>query len=79
MKFMEFLGVNEIPFARIFTKADKVSENSLNSSLSAYDKAMLETWETLPATFISSAVDKTGRDEILAYIEHCINNFSNVG
>jgi GTP-binding protein len=79
MKFMEFLGNSQIPFARIFTKADKLSDSSLSNSISEYNKAMLEAWEELPVTFISSAVNKTGRDEILAYIEHCINNFSNVG
>lgn len=79
MKFMEFLGNNQIPFARIFTKADKLSDSNLSNSISEYNKAMLEAWEELPVTFISSAVNKTGRDEILAYIEHCINNFSNVG
>jgi GTP-binding protein len=79
MKFMEFLGVNEIPFARIFTKSDKISENALVNSITQYDKAMLELWEELPVTFTSSSVNRTGRDAILNYIEECVNNFRIVG
>lgn len=76
LKFMEFLGVHNIPFARVFTKSDKLSENALSKSISLYDKAMYEVWESLPKTFISSAVDKKGRDEILSYIEDLVNKFS---
>ncbi len=74
LKFMEFLGVNGIPFARIFTKTDKISAVSLQKSIELYDKAMLEQWESLPETFISSAITRNGRDEILAYIEELVTN-----
>ncbi|MGE5419494.1 MAG: ribosome biogenesis GTP-binding protein YihA/YsxC [Chloroflexota bacterium] len=75
LKFMEFLGVNGIPFFRIFTKSDKLSSTALEKSISAYDKAMQETWDSIPETFISSAVSKKGRDEILASIEELVNKF----
>lgn len=73
MKFMEMLGINQIAFARIFTKSDKVSKPELEKSVSQYDEAMLEKWESLPVTFISSATKNSGRDEILNYIEESIN------
>jgi hypothetical protein len=38
---------------------------------------MLKMWESLPVTFITSAINGNGRDEILGYIEESINNFSN--
>ncbi len=76
MKFMELLGTNQIPFARIFTKTDKLTKSGLKKSISEYDLAMLEIWETLPETFISSTITNTGRMEILKYIEDSINNFS---
>lgn len=79
MKFMEVLGNNGIPFARVFTKADKLTKTALEKSVNLYDTAMLETWESLPATFVSSAIDKKGRDEILGYIEESANNFSKRG
>ena len=58
MKFMEVLGNNGIPFARVFTKADKLTKIALEKSVNLYDKAMLETWESLPATFISSEIGR---------------------
>ncbi len=76
LDFMEFLGLKHIPFARIFTKTDKVSEAYVNKILKLHDAAMLEKWETLPITFISSAVKKKGRKEILEFIEETINKFS---
>lgn len=77
LDFMEFLGNNQIPFARVFTKSDKLTKTELESSISRYNSVMLENWESLPETFISSAVTKEGRDGILNYIEESINNFSN--
>jgi len=74
---MEFLGVNQIPFARIFTKSDKLTRIQLQKSIEQYDSEMLERWEFMPATFVSSSVNSEGRDEILSYIEESINNFSN--
>lgn len=75
IKFMELLGKKGIPFARVFTKADKLTKAALERSVNLYDRAMLENWESLPATFISSAIDKKGREEILGYIEESANNF----
>ena len=77
LSFMEYLGINQVPFARVFTKSDKLQKSDLEKSVEKYDAEMLERWEFLPATFISSAVNGSGRDEILNYIEESINNFSN--
>ena len=77
LAFMEFLGNNQIPFARVFTKSDKLSKIALETSIEKYDSEMLQRWESMPATFISSAINGNGRDEILNYIEESINNFSN--
>lgn len=76
MLFMEFLGMNQIPFARVFTKIDKLTANVLEKSINNYDSEMLKLWESLPITFISSVVNKTGREEILGFIEETINNLS---
>lgn len=75
--FMEFLGRSQIPFARVFTKSDKISRAELKKSVSHYDKEMLKSWEELPRTFIASSVSKTGKEEILGFIEESINKLSN--
>ena len=73
--FMEFLGKNEIPFARIFTKSDKPGPNELKKNLAVHDKFMLEKWESLPPAFTSSSITGKGRDEILNYIEETLTFF----
>lgn len=73
--FMEFLGLNQVPFARIFTKSDKVSSSSIKKNIAAHDKLMLETWESLPPAFISSTRNKMGREDILKYIEETLTFF----
>ncbi len=77
IEFMEFLGVNQVPFARVFTKSDKLNHETLARAMDLYDGEMLKVWESLPATFISSTVNKAGRDEILDFIEESLNNLSN--
>lgn len=77
LAFMEFLGINQVPFARVFTKTDKVSTNALEKTINNHNNEMLKVWDSLPPAFISSSVKRTGREEILAFIEETIKNFSN--
>ena len=69
LEFIEWLGENGIPFAIVFTKADKLSNGKLKMNIDNYLKKLEEQWEELPPHFISSAEKQTGRDEILDYIE----------
>lgn len=77
LEFMEFLGINGIPFARVFTKSDKLTRTALPKSIEMHDNEMLKKWESLPATFITSSVKKRGREEILDFIEESMNKLSN--
>jgi GTP-binding protein len=77
IEFMEFLGVNSIPFARVFTKSDKLTPLLLKKSIELYDQEMLKNWESLPVTFVASSVKREGRDIILQYIEDSLNKLSN--
>ena len=67
--FMEWLGENQVPFCIVFTKSDKVSKAELDRNVEALKKRLLEDWEELPPIFVTSAEKKSGRDEILDYIE----------
>lgn len=77
LAFLEYIGMNQIPVARVFTKADKTAVSALKKTVSRFDEVMLEKWESLPATFITSSVSRQGRDELLNFIEETINKFSN--
>ncbi len=69
LKFMEWLGISEIPFSIIFTKTDKLKPEELEIKLKAYEEKLFETWETMPGYFVSSSETGTGKNEILEYIE----------
>ena len=69
MEFIEWLGENGIPFSIVFTKADKSKPTKLEANIDAYLKALKEQWEELPPYFITSSENKTGRTELLNYIE----------
>ena len=69
LEFINWLGISSIPFAIVFTKADKLSESKVKANVQAYVKKMLETWEEMPPYFITSAERARGRDEVLDYID----------
>ena len=69
LEFMEWLGENGIPFAIVFTKADKLSGGKLKTTMEAYKNRLLEQWEELPPIFATSSEKRTGREELLAYID----------
>lgn len=73
LEFMEWLGINQIPFSIIFTKADKLKANALENNVNTYLSILSETWEEHPPYFITSSAKGTGKENLLNYIDS-INN-----
>ena len=69
IEFMTWLGENNISFALIFTKADKLGKVTTIKNLAAYSLELLKIWEELPPILISSSIDGTGQEEIISFIE----------
>ncbi len=69
LEFMEWLGENGVPFAIVFTKADKLGSERLRLNIQAYKDKLLETWEELPPIFHTSSQNGLGKEELTAYIE----------
>ena len=69
LEFIEWLGEHGVPFALIFTKADKQSVPKTRQNVARFMGTLQEQWEELPPYFISSSEKKTGREEILDYID----------
>ena len=69
LEFINWLGEEGVPFAIVFTKADKLGPNAAAAKVEAYKKVLLENWEELPPIFLTSSEKGTGRDELLAYID----------
>jgi len=70
LDFMKFLGENQIPFCIVFTKADKLGSSKLNKQITSYKKKLLNTWETIPTSFITSSSNGLGRKEFLDFIDN---------
>ena len=70
LAFLHFLGSNGVPFAIIFTKADKLVFSKIKPTVEKYLNTLREEWEELPPYFITSATSKLGKDELLDYIEN---------
>ncbi len=69
LDFIAGLGENQVPFAIVFTKADKLGSGQLSANIEVYKKTLLKEWEELPTMIITSSEKKTGRDEILDLVE----------
>lgn len=68
LEFIEWLGENGIPFAIVFTKADKLSKGRLAGNIQHYLSVLAKQWEELPPHFTTSSETRMGREELLQYI-----------
>ena len=69
LEFIQWLGEEGVPFALVFTKADKLSKGRLAANVEGYKAKLHEDWEELPPIFVTSSEERMGRDELLSYIE----------
>ncbi len=69
LEFINRLGEMEIPFIIAFTKSDKLTSSELEKNISIYKNKLLEIWQEHPRMIVTSSVKKTGKDEILDFIE----------
>lgn len=69
-EFIDWLGMSRVPFAIVFTKADKLGPVRAKENAAAYMKGLEDTWEELPTYFITSSEKRTGREDILNYIDN---------
>lgn len=67
--FIDWLGENEIPFTIVFTKADKLGPVKAKANAAQWMEQLKDAWEELPPYFITSSEKRTGREELLAYID----------
>jgi len=74
LNFIQWAGSKEVPLALVFTKIDKLKRNELQKNMKRYEKTLLTQWEELPTIVLTSAVEKDGRDELLALIEDGMKN-----
>ena len=77
LEFMEWLGEQAIPFAIVFTKADKLTKSKLTMNVNSYKEKLQEVWEELPPIFVTSAEKGFGEQELISYIEDINRDIAN--
>jgi GTP-binding protein len=70
--FVNRLGKWEVPFSIVFTKADKESQKTVSQNVKLFLDKLRESWQFLPAHFVTSATKKMGKEKLLGYIEQAI-------
>ncbi len=68
LEFLSWLGDTGVPFALVFTKADKQSAAKTNKSVETFLAAMPEHLQGMPPVIVSSSKDRSGRFDILRLI-----------
>lgn len=76
IEFVNRLGKWEVPFALVFTKADKESQRVVSRNVKLFLDKMRETWQFLPRNFVTSAIKKQGRDKMLDFIQETNDSLS---
>lgn len=69
LEFMQWLGENAVPFAIVFTKADKLKPLAIERNIATYQEILLKSWEAMPPYFVTSAENYIGKEELVGYIE----------
>lgn len=75
LEFIQWLGEEGVPFALIFTKADKSKTTELRKNVDGFLNELRKEWEELPPHFVTSSAQDRGRDEVLDYIEQINTQF----
>lgn len=72
LEFCDWLGELGVPFALVFTKVDRKKSRG-GEQIEAFKNHLLESWESLPPSFITSAVKETGKADVLTFIGEALN------
>lgn len=68
IEFINQLGEWQIPFALIFTKADKITQKETAAHVKEFLEQMKKHWEYLPQHFVTSAVKHLGAKQLRQHI-----------
>ena len=71
LEFISQLDSWGIVFTLVFTKIDKEKPGVVKRNIESFFTVLKESWQFLPRHFVTSAELKTGRPEMLAFIDTC--------
>jgi GTP-binding protein len=76
LEFINKLGEWQVPFALVFTKADKSTQREVAANVRRFLDKMRESWEDVPPHFVTSAEKFLGVKQVLAFIDELNHDFS---
>ena len=76
LEFINKLGEWRVPFALVFTKADKSTQREVAANVRRFLEKMKESWEDVPPHFVTSAEKFLGMRQLLAFIDELNHDFS---
>ncbi len=68
------LGTDGLPFAIVFTKADKEKPAAIERNVNEFCNALLEHFSELPNYFVTSAAKQVGKEQVLSFIDSAMRN-----
>lgn len=77
LEFLLWCGVNGVPPALIFTKADKLSKTKTDQNVRKFLKKTEEIFEEAPDYFVTSAENQMGKDEVNTFLEELVREYEN--
>ncbi|MDQ6901558.1 MAG: ribosome biogenesis GTP-binding protein YihA/YsxC [Bacteroidota bacterium] len=74
LDFIKKLGLWEVPFTLVFTKADKEKQAIVSKNVKLFLESLRKTQQFLPQHFVSSSIKKMGKTKILDLINEMNND-----
>lgn len=74
IEFINQLGAWGIPFAMVFTKADKEKPGAVKRHVEQFLSELRKTWDSLPPHFLTSSVTREGKDDLIDFLETVMEN-----
>ena len=75
IEFINWMGLHNLPFSVVFTKTDKLSIAKITHNVEMFKAELLKFWDELPPVFLTSAEKRSGKEDILGYIQKNISQF----
>jgi GTP-binding protein len=76
LDFINWMGELGLPFAIVFTKADKKNSPDTLKNIHLFKQELKKSWEEIPPIFVTSASKQIGKEELFAFVQSYVKNGS---
>jgi GTP-binding protein len=79
LEFISWCGQLQLPVVLLFTKADKQSQSKTSENVHRFLDEMEKMFVEAPEFFVTSAISRVGREEMIQFIEENVSEYYEVG